>query len=212
MKIIWNASLRNCPIKSQSLTAHVINTMVVWGRIHDLVPPDKYQPEFASINIACPSSALPTLIIPSSTICKADIAMPVTSKILFILPAPKWTQIIHWIKFAGDQVEVTGKGVVEHSQQVLHIYWSALTSNLYLSFIIDNTDIDFLSPHLPTSPPISPVLNVDLVSVDTEMTTACERPPNMLTIRHLSILISQVIWLKVLTKELLISYNSLLLS
>jgi len=47
-----------------------------------------------------------------------------------------------------------------------------------LSFIIGNTDIDFLSPHLPTSPPIAPV-NVGLVSVGTEMTVACEIPLNL---------------------------------
>ena len=35
-----------------------------------------------SINIARPSSAPPTLITPSSTVCMADIAMPVTGKIL----------------------------------------------------------------------------------------------------------------------------------
>jgi len=45
-----------------------------------------------------------------------------------------------------------------------------------LSFIIGNTDIDLLSSHLPTSPPIAPVLNVGLVSVDAGMTAACEIP------------------------------------
>ena len=57
--------------------------------VHDLVLPDKYQPEAAddsSINTVRHSSAPPTLITPSSIICAADIAMPVTSK---ILPAPK---------------------------------------------------------------------------------------------------------------------------
>jgi hypothetical protein len=48
-------------------------------------------------------------------------AMPVTSEIVFNLPAPKRTLIVHRIKFAGDQVEVTGQGVVERSQQVLPI-------------------------------------------------------------------------------------------
>ena len=43
----------------------------------------------SSINIARPSCALPILITPSSTICAVDIAMPVTSKMLFNLPAPK---------------------------------------------------------------------------------------------------------------------------
>ena len=52
-----------------------------------------------------------------------------------------------------------------------------------LSFIIGNTDIDYLSPHLPISSPISPVLNVGLVSVDTEMTDACEIPLNQFAIK-----------------------------
>ena len=47
-------------------------------------------------------------------------------------------------------------------------------NNKYLSFIIDNTDIDSLSSHWPGSPPIAPVLNVGLVSVGTGMTVACE--------------------------------------
>ena len=57
--------------------------------VHDLVLPDQHQPQSAddsSINIVRHSSAPPTLIAPSSIICAADIAMPVTSK---ILPAPK---------------------------------------------------------------------------------------------------------------------------
>ena len=37
-----------------------------------------------------------------------------------------------------------------------YLHWFALTSNLYhSSLIIGNTDIDFLSPHLPTSPPVA---------------------------------------------------------
>ena len=115
-KIIWNASSRNCPIKSRSLTAYIVNPMAVWGQSSWSAAADG-----SSINIARPSSAPPTLITPSSTICAADIAMPVTSKILYNLPAPKWTLIAHQIKFAGDQVEVTGQGVVECSQQVLCI-------------------------------------------------------------------------------------------
>ena len=80
-----------------------------------------------------------------------------------------------------------------------------------LSFIIGNTDIDFLNPHLPTSPPIAPVLNVGLVSVGTEMTVACEIPLN-LSIKLILTLISQLIRLKALCKELLISCNTLFLS
>ena len=57
--------------------------------VHDLVLPDKYQPESGdggSINIARPSSAPPTLITPY--VCAADIDMPVTSKI-FLIFLPK---------------------------------------------------------------------------------------------------------------------------
>ena len=48
-----------------------------------------------------------------------------------------------------------------------------------LSFIIGNTDIDALSSHLPTSPPIAPVLNVGLRSAGTEMPVASEIPLNL---------------------------------
>ena len=49
-----------------------------------------------------------------------------------------------------------------------------------LSFI--NTDIDILSSYLATSPPIAPVLNVGLVSADTEMTVACGMSLNLFAI------------------------------
>ena len=52
-----------------------------------------------------------------------------------------------------------------------------------LSFMIGNTDIDAPSSHLPTSPPISPVLNVGLMSARTEMTAACEIPLNLFAIK-----------------------------
>ncbi|KIK05004.1 hypothetical protein K443DRAFT_675474, partial [Laccaria amethystina LaAM-08-1] len=55
------------------------------------------------------------------------------------------------------QVTMTGQGVVECSQQVLPI------------------SSDFLSSHLPTSPPIVPVLNVGLVSVGAKMTVAFDQ-------------------------------------
>ena len=61
-----------------------------------------------------------------------------------------------------------------------YLHWSALTSNLYHSC---NTDIDFLGSHLPSSPPIAPVLNVGLLSVGTEMTVACEIPLNLFAIK-----------------------------
>ena len=77
--------------------------------------------DIASNDLARPSSDSPILITPSSTIRPADLAMPVTSKILFNLPAPKWTLIAHQNKLAGDQAEVPGEGVVERLQQVLPI-------------------------------------------------------------------------------------------
>ena len=48
-----------------------------------------------------------------------------------------------------------------------------------LSFIIGNTNIDAPSSHLPTSPPIAPVLNVGLVSAGAETTAACEMLLNL---------------------------------
>ena len=45
-----------------------------------------------------------------------------------------------------------------------------------------NTDIDILSSYLPTSPPIAPVLNVGLVSADTEMTVTCRISSNLFAI------------------------------
>ena len=45
--------------------------------------------DIASVDLALPSSAPPILMTPSSTIRAASIAMPVTSKIHFDLPAPK---------------------------------------------------------------------------------------------------------------------------
>ena len=77
--------------------------------------------DIASNDLSRPSSDPPNLITPSSTIRAADMAMPVTSKILLDLPTLKWALIAHQIKFAGDPVEVPGEGVVERSQQVLPI-------------------------------------------------------------------------------------------
>ena len=51
-----------------------------------------------------------------------------------------------------------------------------------LSFIIGNTDIGFLSSHLPTSAPIASVLNVGLDSVGVGMNVACEILLNLLSI------------------------------
>ena len=47
-----------------------------------------------------------------------------------------------------------------------------------LSFITGNTNI---GTHLPTSPPIAPVMNVSLVG--SEMTVACEIPLNLFAIK-----------------------------
>ena len=47
------------------------------------------------------------------------------------------------------------------------------------SFIIANTDLDFLGSHWHTPPPVAPVLSVGLVSASTEMTVACEIPLNL---------------------------------
>ena len=51
------------------------------------------------------------------------------------------------------------------------------------SFIVVNADIDSLSSHLSTSPPIAPVLNVAFVSAGTEMTVASEIPLNLFAIK-----------------------------
>ena len=48
-----------------------------------------------------------------------------------------------------------------------------------LSSIIGNTDIDFLSSHLPTSAPITSVLNAGLDSVGAGMNVAWEKPLNL---------------------------------
>ncbi|KIJ91439.1 hypothetical protein K443DRAFT_486062 [Laccaria amethystina LaAM-08-1] len=69
----------------------------------------------------------------------------------------------------NDQVEAPGEGMVEHSQQVLGI------------------STDSLSSHLPTSPPIAPILNVPLVSVGTEMTIANDQVDGSF-LQHSSIL------------------------
>ena len=58
-----------------------------------------------------------------------------------------------------------------------------------LSFMIGNTDIDALSSHLLTSPPIAPVLNVGLMSAGTETTAACEIPLNLFAIKLILIFI-----------------------
>ena len=76
----------------------------------------------SSINIDRLISAPPPLITPSTTVHAADISMPVTSKILLSSSCPKVKIDRSFrIKFAGDQVEVPGGGVVERLQQVLPI-------------------------------------------------------------------------------------------
>ena len=49
-----------------------------------------------------------------------------------------------------------------------------------LSVIIGSTDIDFPSFYLPTSAPITSVLNVGLDSVGVGMNVACEIPLSLL--------------------------------
>ena len=72
--------------------------------------------------------------------------------------------------------------------------WLSIHNKFYISplvcinlkcllFIIDNSDIAFLSSHPPTSPPFAPVLNAGLVSVGTEMTIACKIPCNLFAIK-----------------------------
>ena len=67
-----------------------------------------------------------------------------------------------------------------------------------LSFIIGNTDIEFPSSHLPTSAPITSVLNAGLDLVGAGMNVACEKPLNlfptmlMLTFVDSNLTVSQV--------------------
>jgi len=164
------------------------------------------------INIAGRSSAPLTLITPSSTIRAADIAMPVTSKILSNLPAPKWTLIAH----CKSNLQVIRLKSLEkeclNTCNKFYLLPLVCINHRLLLFIIGDPDIDFLSSHLPTSPPIALVLNVGM---DTKTTFACEIL-NLFAIWSWhwpsSIPISQLIRLKSLCKELLISCNSLLLS
>ena len=75
-----------CTLPSDPFVEPFYNLKKAFMRLHSPIP------EFAdgaSINIARPGSATPTLITPSSTIRAADIAVPVTSKILYNLPAPR---------------------------------------------------------------------------------------------------------------------------
>ena len=91
-----------------------------------------------------------------------------------------------------------------------YLHWCALTPNLHSSLV--TTEIDFLSSHLPTSPPIVPVLNVGLVSVGTEMTAACEIPLNLFAIKWMLTFINSNLTVDQIEGELLISCNILLLS
>ena len=111
------SSSRMCTLPRDPFVEPFYSLKKAFTRLHSPIPASA---DGSGINIARPSSALPALITPSSTI-HADIAMPVTSKIFFDFPIPKWTLMAHRIKFAGDQVEVPGEGVVEGLQQVLPI-------------------------------------------------------------------------------------------
>ena len=134
----------------------------------------------SSFNIARPSFASPILMTSSSTIRAANIAMPVTSKIKFNLPAPKETLTAHRNqigRWSGWCPWGWSGWVLASSFTCFH--WSALTRNVY--HIIGDTDIDAPSSHLPTSPPIAPGLNVGLMSAET--TAACEILLNLFAIK-----------------------------
>ena len=63
------------------------------------------------------------------------------------------------------------------------------------SFIIGNTDIDFLSSDLPISPPIAPLLNLGLASVGTEMVVPCEITLSLFAIKStLTFINSNLSW------------------
>ena len=130
----------------------------------------------ASLNIARPSSAPPILITPSSTIPVADMAMPITGKIIFVC-LPQSEHFEHQLLI---KTKLQAIGLGSPQREKLGARNKLLLSPLVcidpnpLSFIISNTDLDFLSSHLPLSPPIAPVLNVDKLSGDTEVTVACE--------------------------------------
>ncbi|KIK00558.1 hypothetical protein K443DRAFT_7603 [Laccaria amethystina LaAM-08-1] len=89
-----------CTLPSDPFVEPFYSLKKAFTRLHSPIPESAAG---TSINIARPSSALPT---PSSTIRAADIAMPVTS----------------------DQVEVPGEGLVERLQQVLPISTDFLSS------------------------------------------------------------------------------------
>ena len=75
-----------CTLPSDPFVEPFYNLKKAFMRLHSPIPESA---DGASINIARPGSAPPTLITPSSTIRAADIAVPVTSKILYNLPAPR---------------------------------------------------------------------------------------------------------------------------
>jgi len=77
-----------------------------------------------SINIARPSSALPTLINQSSTIHVANIAMPVTSKAFFNLPAQ------------GEHCLLIESNLQVIKLVSLGVEWSSTRNKFYLSPLV----------------------------------------------------------------------------
>ena len=133
-----------------------------------------------SINIAHPSSTPPTMVSSSLTICAADIAMPVTSMILSDFPTPKWILIAHQTNLQVIRFKSLGKERVSTCNMFCLPPLVCINLRL-LSFVMSDSDIDFLSSHLCNSPPITPIPKVGLVSgrTETETTVACEIPLNL---------------------------------
>ena len=127
----------------------------------------------ATLNIAHPSSAPPILTTPSSTIPAADTAMPTTGKINF--PQSQHQFLI------GIKLQALRLG--RPRRERLSAHSKLLLSPLVcihpkpLLFIINDSDIGLLSSYPSTSPLIASVTDAGLMSVDTEMTVACEIQP-----------------------------------
>ena len=140
-----------------------------------LLSPIPESADETSLNFSHLSSAPSTFMTPSSTILAADIAMPVTSKILSNLPE-------HRLLIESNLQVIRFRSLKkEWSSAHKKFYLSPLVciSPKPLSFIVGNANIDPLSSHLPTSPPIASVLNVGLLSAGTEITVASEISLNL---------------------------------
>ncbi|KIJ97279.1 hypothetical protein K443DRAFT_681665 [Laccaria amethystina LaAM-08-1] len=82
----------------------------------------------------------------SADIANNDLARPSSDPLILITPSSTIRAADIAIPVTSDHLEVPEEGVVDHPQQVLP------------------SSSDFLSSHLPTSPPIAPTLNVGLLS------------------------------------------------